>query len=272
MTSQHLSRRLPVLESTDVERTLAELRRFAPEVTVVFDPVRIAPEALRALPGVTLGVVVGAADAAGSGGPPARAAEALDRVLSFRPELTGTALGAARFWRAIPPPISDELFAAVRPLHGRPRTMTIGRSTEYRERMLLPAKHHHDVLQVISGVGGERLAALLGEYDVGVYVPTEYRGGFGAQVGMHLAAGQLLLAHALEPAHGLERDLDYLYFESPGELVWALDRLARFPEMYQRLRVRGRMKAEGYRASRLFDRVVHDLLLDVAAFGAERGA
>ena len=60
-------------------------------------------------------------------------------------------------------------------------------------------------------------------------------------------------------------------FESAEDLVWVLDRLARFPEMHQRVRVRGRMKAEDYRASRLFPRVIHDLVADVAAFGANRG-
>ena len=49
-----------------------------------------------------------------------------------------------------------------------------------------------------------------------------------------------------------------------------LERLARFPEMHQRVRVRGRMKAEHFRASRVFARVVHDLLADVAAFGPLR--
>jgi hypothetical protein len=37
--------------------------------------------------------------------------------------------------------------------------------------------------------------------------------------------------------------------------------------MHQRIRVRGRLKAEQYRSSRLFARVVHDLLADVSAFG-----
>lgn len=260
---------LPVLDGTDVEDLVYEVTRFAPDVTVVFDPVCLPVGILAGLPGVTLGIVVGGLDG-DTRGATAAAAGALDRVASFRPALTGTEMGSARMWRAIPPPVSDVLFAPVRPLHGAARIMTIGRSTEYREHILLPAKHRHDVLQVISGVRGARLAQLLGEYDVGVYVPPAYGGGFGAQVGMHLAAGHLLLANALEPAHGLERDIDYLNFETPGELVGVLHRLARFPEMHQRLRMRGRMKAEGYRASRLFARVLDDLLLDVDAFGPGR--
>jgi hypothetical protein len=87
---------------------------------------------------------------------------------------------------------------------------------------------------------------------------------------MHLAAGQLLLAETLRPSHGLERNIDYLHFDSPEELVWVLDRLGRFPEMHQRIRIRGRLKAEQYRASRVFARVAHDLLADIAAFGSVR--
>jgi hypothetical protein len=265
---EHETRRLTVLEGTDPDATLERVRRFAPQVTVVFDPICLPAEVLLELPGLTLGVVVGGVEGRGPG--MARAAAALDRVVSFRPALSGMQLGSARVWRAIPPPIADHLFAAVRPLHGRFRALTVGRSTEYRERMLLPAKHHHDLLQVISGVDGERLAELMRDHEVGVYVPPVYGGGFGAQVGMHLAAGQLLFAHRLEPPHGLERDIDYLNFDSPEELVWAMDRLARFPEMHERVRVRGRMKAEGYRASWVFGRLLHDLELDVAAFGSDR--
>jgi hypothetical protein len=87
---------------------------------------------------------------------------------------------------------------------------------------------------------------------------------------MHLASGQLLLAEALRPEHGLERNIDYLQVESPDGLKWVLDRLRRFPEMHQRIRVRGRLKAEQYRASRLFARLTHDLLADLTAFGPGR--
>jgi hypothetical protein len=133
--------------------------------------------------------------------------------------------------------------------------------------MLIPVKHRHDLLQVVHGVSGEALRELLCEYDVGVYVPPEPGGGFGSQVGMHLAAGHLLLAEALTPAHGLERNIDFLQVDSADGFVWVLDRLHRFPEMHQRIRVRGRLKAEQYRASRLFKRLTHDLLTDVSAFG-----
>jgi hypothetical protein len=123
------------------------------------------------------------------------------------------------------------------------------------------------VLQVIHGVSGVAMAQLLQECGVGIYVAPEPGGGFGHQVPLHLAAGHLLLCEQLRPAHGLERNIDYLQIDSAEGLVWVLDRLGRFPEMYRRICVRGRLKAEQYRASRIFARLVGDMLLDISAFG-----
>jgi hypothetical protein len=251
------------MPSLDSERTRAAVDAFRPGIAVVFDPVSVPVEVLHTLPGVTLGVLVGGApeeDAAST-------VDCLDRLVSFYPALTGTRVGAGEVWRAIPPPVSDPYYREVRPLHRAPRAMSIGRASEHREAMLISAKHHHDLLQVIHGVSGEMLGELLAECNVGVYVAPEPGGGFGQQVGLHLAAGHLLMSEELAPRHGLERNIDYLHFDSPDGLAWVLDRLGRFPEMHYRIRVRGRLKAEQYRASRVFARLAHDLLADVAAFG-----
>jgi hypothetical protein len=262
----------------DVPATLAALSAFAPEATVVFDPWTVPGDLLEALAEctATLGILVDGLplppNQRGEGGD-ARAdlVSELDRLVTFDPALTGERVGSSTIWRAIPPPVADALFGEVRALHGAPRVMSLGRATEYRDTILTPTKHAHDLLELIHGVTGEQLVELLGEYDVGVYVPRERRGGFGHQAAMHLAAGQLLLTGTLVPAHGLEREIDYLQVESPDELVRVLDRMGRFPEMHQRVRVRGRLKAELFRASRLFGRIIHDLRADVAAFGGSAG-
>ncbi|MGH2881042.1 MAG: hypothetical protein ACRDK4_15715 [Solirubrobacteraceae bacterium] len=252
----------------DLARMVADLGSLGADLTVVFDPSRVPAEVLRELPGVTLGLHPRASIDSDLGA----VAGSLDRIACFFPALSGERVGDASIWRAIPPPVNDAVYAEVR----RPRTsmhaMTIGRSSEHRERLLLPAKHHHDLLQVLHGLSGEPLIELLREYDIGVYVSAEPGGGYGPQIGMHLAAGQLLLAEAPTPTHGLERNIDYLHFDSPNALVWTLDRLGRFPEMHHRIRVRGRLKAEQYRASRVFARLAHDLLADVRAFGSPRSA
>lgn len=247
---------------------LDAVQSFNPDVTVLFVPASLPAEALNELPGVTLGVLAGDARSPGL----AELASGLDRLVSFCPSFTGTKLGTSEVWRAVPPPVADSLYGEVRPLRGRPLAMSVGRSTEHREWMLMPAKHHHDLLQVVHGVSGEPLVELLREYDVGVHVSSEPGGAFGPQIGMHLAAGHLLLTEAPTPGHGLERNIDYLHVDSPAGLVWTLDRMGRFPEMHHRIRVRGRLKAEQYRASRLFARLTHDLLADVRAFGRSRSS
>jgi hypothetical protein len=249
------------LSGEDETPATAALKRFGADVTVAFDPSSLGRELIGGLTGVTLGVLTGGATEQ------AEPLAKLDRLVSFDPALTGTRVGSNQIWRSVPPPVGDRFFAPVRALHQAPRAMSIGRSTAYRESMLMPAKHHHDLLQVIHGLSGEPLGELMGEYDVGVHVGPDGPRGFGQQVGTHLAAGHLLLTTALTPSHGLEREIDYLQFDSPEALVWSLERLGRFPEMHQRVRVRGRLKAEQYRASRLFGRLLGDLLADVAAFG-----
>ncbi|MDE3070055.1 MAG: hypothetical protein KGJ43_04945 [Acidobacteriota bacterium] len=250
----------------DGERLAAKIEAVSSEVTVILDPPALpdlAPDALR---GLTLGILTeGLAGAEHAG-----LLEGLDRVVTFDPALTGERLGAGtgRVWRAIPPPVSDSLYAPVRAGHGRPRCMALGRATPHRDTLLVDAKHEHDLLELVQGVGGPLLRELLHAHDVGIFFAREAGAAFGQQIGMHLAAGHLLIAGPLGPAHGLERDIDYLQVDSGRAVAQLLDRIGRFPEMFRSVRVRGRLKAEQYRASRIFPRVVHDLLADAAAFGA----
>ena len=251
------------------ERALDEMRAFVPHACFVFDPGSLSTALMEQLPGRTLGILV-TGDAAAAQADAEGAAQRLaplDRLVSFAPALTGATIGGKRVWRAMPAPVSDLFYRPVGALRSPVRGIAVGRSTRHREHMLLPAKHHHDLLQVLHGVSGGALAELLEGCDVGVHVAAQGEHGYGQQVGLHLAAGQLLLSEPIVPAHGLEVDIDYLRFDSPEGLVWMLDRLGSFPQMHQRVRVRGRMKAEQYRASRVFTRLAHDLLADVAAFG-----
>lgn len=256
------------LSQTDRQEMLPAVERFAADAVIVIDPLALPTQTLErlgSLPALTLGLLVDGLPEDDDHA--AKAIGTLDRVASLDPALSGAPIGCSFVWRAMPPPVSDALFGQAQRLRRAPRAMSIGRSTEYREAMLMPSKHHHDLLQVIHGVTGEDLAQMLRQYDVGVHLAPRAGGSFGAQAAIHLAAGQLLLTDRLLPAHGLERGIDYLEIDSPEDLEWKLGRLARFPEMYHSLRVRGRMKAEQFRASRVFPRVIYDLFADVAAFG-----
>ena len=45
-----------------------------------------------------------------------------------------------------------------------------------------------------------------------------------------------------------------------------------FPRAYERVRIRGRRKAEAFRASRVYLRLAADLLHDLRVFGSHRAA
>ena len=109
-------------------------------------------------------------------------------------------------------------------------------------------------------------------HDVGINLHNDPYPSFENRVCLHLAAGHLVLSEWLHPAHGLEPGLDFVVTQTPGELLHALLSLRRFPAMWHRVRVRGRRKAEQFRASRVYPRLLHDLFADLAAFGTARAA
>ena len=109
-------------------------------------------------------------------------------------------------------------------------------------------------------------------HDVAINLHNEDYPSFENRVSMHLAAGHLVLSEALDPLHGLEPGIDYLQVDSPHELRRALTVVTRFPRVHHRVRVRGRLKAEQFRASRVYPRLIADLLADLDAFGSPRGS
>lgn len=193
-----------------------------------------------------------------------------DRIVSFDPLIAETADRVLPVWRSLPLPVADRYFRDVEPLNGPPRVVFIGRSTEHREKMLTPTKHKFDILHLAFGVDADMLERTLAEHDVGINLHNEPYPSFENRVALHLAAGHLVLSEPLSPSHGLEPAIDYLVVTGEGDLVAAIDALRRYPGVYHRVRVRGRRKAEGFRASRVYPRLVRDLLADVATFGSAR--
>lgn len=191
----------------------------------------------------------------------------VDRVVTFDPMIAQTANEVVPVWRSLPLPVSDRMYRPVGSSLGRPRVLFVGRSTEHRERMLMLSKHRFDVLHLAFGVHGERLDREMAAHDVGINLHNEPYPSFENRVLLHLAAGHLVITEPLSPQHGLEPGLDVLEVGSPEGLLMVLDRMHRFPGIFHRVRVRGRHKAEQYRASRVWPRLVRDLLADVAAFG-----
>jgi hypothetical protein len=230
------------LVATDGPRQAGAIERFAPHVVVAFGAER--PPAPSGVPVIAVrehGAVAGGAD----------------RVVSFE-------AGGDGVWRRLPPPVDDRLFALPR---GGARPAFFGATTDRRERLLLSSKHQHDLLHVDSGAGVERRRALDATIAVGVNVHAGDEPAFEHTAAAHLAAGHLLISEPLAPLHGLEPGVDFLLAESADDFVELIGSALRTPGAHPRVRACGRAKAEAFRASRVWARVVEDLRRDLRAFG-----
>jgi len=263
----------------DEEALLAGLGAFVPHVVVAFKPEVIPAAMFGELPAVTLGFLSEPLPrGAGAHVDLQRRLNELrevdvgnfDRVVAFDPMIAGTAAEVLSVWRSLPLPVADRFFAPVAPMGHPPRILFVGRSTRHREFLLAPAKLEHDLLHVAFGVSGTELVELLHRHDVAINLHNENYPSFENRVSMHLAAGHLMISEALDPQHGLEPGIDYLQISRASELRRALAVVARFPRVHHRVRVRGRLKAEQFRASRVYPRLIADLLGDVEAFGSAR--
>ena len=263
----------------DTGALLAALATIEPHVVVVFKPESVPAGVFAELPALTVGFLTEPLPRRGVTHPDLERrlrelgevdAGSFDRIVAFDPLIIETAERVLPVWRAVPLPVADRYYRDVRPPSGHPRVVFIGRSTEHRENMLIPAKHAYDILHLAFGVDADMLERTLDENDVGINLHNEPYPSFENRVSLHLAAGHLVLSEPLSPSHGLEPAIDYLVVTGPGDIVGAIDAMRRFPGVYHRVRVRGRRKAESFRASHVYPRLVRDLLADVATFGTER--
>jgi hypothetical protein len=108
------------------------------------------------------------------------------------------------------------------------------------------------------------------EHWMAINIHNEPYPSFENRVCLHLAAGHLVASEPLSPSHGLESGIDYLEFQSGWHLARILEALRRDATVWHTVRVRGRRKAEQFRASRVYPRLVVDVLADVRAFGSAR--
>jgi hypothetical protein len=247
---------LDVRAGADPRAVRALLADAAPHVVIALAPQLLPPAALEGLRAAVLAVVAPDAPAPDPG--------TVDRIL----RTPGPGDGAR--WRERPLPVDDRLFAPVRPSRQPPRALCVGRSTEHREWVLTPAKHAYDVVHYAHGLAGAALGDAMAAADIGIALHPGRVHGLPSQALLHLAAGQLLLSERLAPACGLEAGIDFLEIDSRDALVTLLTQLQRRPDGYERVRVRGRLKAEEHRASRVWPRIVRDLLQDLSVFGTTR--
>jgi hypothetical protein len=271
----------------DAGALVGELRAFDPDVAIVFRPEIVPPGALHGLRARTVGFLTEPLPRRLDGAPVHDDLERrlwelrhvdptnFDRVIAFDPHIAATAHEVVPVWRALPLPVADRYYAPLplpAPTAEPPRPLFVGRSTPHREALLADAKHHAELLHLAFGVDADELQVALETHDVGINLHNNPYPSFENRVCLHLAAGHLVLSEWLHPAHGLEPGLDFVVTQTPGELLHALVSLRRFPAMWHRVRVRGRRKAEQFRASRVYPRLLHDLFADLDAFGTARAA
>ena len=264
----------------DPRAMLAAVGVHRPHAVVVFRPELVPPGLFEHLDALTIGFLTEPIPRVRRGTHPdlKRRLEDLraidpsnfDRLVSFDPLIAETAAEVAPVWRSLPLPVSDRYFAALRPLRPQLAPLFVGRSTPHREAYLTPLKHRFDLLHVAHGAGATMLERLLAEHDVGVNLHNEPYLSFENRVCLHLAAGHLVLTEPLSPTHGLEPGIDYLEVVSPEHLTNVVTAVRGTPEAFEDVRLRGRMKAELYRASAVYPRLLHDAALDVDAFGSRK--
>jgi hypothetical protein len=266
---------------SDAGPMLRALRDLSPDVVVVFRPEIVPAGALDDIAALTLGFNTEPLPR----GPEAHPDQAFrlgelaqtdvgqfDRIVTFDP-LSAEAAHEAGIpvWRSLPLPVADALYAdTLAPAQVPPRLLFLGYSTEHRERWLVDVKHHFDLLHIAHGVHGQRLHDLFARTDVAINLHAEPYPSFENRVCLHLAAGHLVLSEPLSPTHGLEPGVDFLEVRTPRTLIEAIVSLRSYPGLFDTVRRRGRRKAEGFRASRVWPRVLDDLRRDVAAFGTQR--
>jgi hypothetical protein len=264
----------------DPARLAAALQEAKPDVVICFRPELIPAGLFGDLAATTIGFVTEPLPRPGEPSHPDldRRLEEFsevdssnfDRIVSFDPLIASSLETFVPVWRSLPLPLADRFFSPVADVGGPGRAIFVGRSTPHREEFLTPCKHEFDVLHIAHGASDERLSQLLSEHAVAINLHNEPYPTFENRVALHLAAGQLVVSELLSPTHGLEPGIDFIQVTTPAELHMAVSTAYHRPAAFWRVRLRGRRKAEQFRASAVYPRLIQDLVRDLRAFGSTR--
>jgi hypothetical protein len=262
-------------DGAEIDDVLEALAAFGPDVTVVFRPEIVPPGAFYGLPGAVLGFLTEPLPRREKGAVAHQDLESrlevmrridpgnVDRVVAFDPMIAAAAAEVVPVWRSVPLPVADRFYRPVGASVPHPKALFVGRSTPHREAFLKEAKEEGAVLHLAFGVDAGHLQELMAGHDIAVNVHNEPYPTFENRVCLHLAAGQLLVSEPISPSHGLEAGIDYLEAADGAVLAEMLGRLRHIPGVWRDVRLRGRQKAELYRASRVYPRLFFDLTADM---------
>lgn len=263
-----------------VQPLLARLHELDPDVVLVFRPEIVPARAFDGLRAHTIGYLTEPLPRSAEDGHPdlrerlrwLREVDPgnFDRIVSFDPLIAQTASDVLAVWRSLPIPVADELFMDVRERGRPPALLFVGRSTEHREQLLASVKGRHRIVHIGHGLFGERLQRFLRSADVQLNLHNNPYPSFENRVCIALAAGHLMLSEQLSPRHELEPGRDYLEFEDGEQLARLIGELRSDPDAYLDVQRAGREKAEGFRASRVFPRLLREALQDIESSGSVR--
>jgi hypothetical protein len=157
----------------------------------------------------------------------------------------------AHAWRTMPLPVADALFASgSAPVGETGRALWLTPDGPRRRDYLERFDHSIQLVEQPEDAG-----VALNLHD-GVEPCFEHRAARA------LAAGKLLVSETLEPSFGLEPGIDYLEARDWADLFVCAENAARLPGAYSSVRLRGRRKAEWFRASSVTARLLTDLRLE----------
>lgn len=249
----------------DGTRIHAEIARARPDAIVAFRPDAIPPAALLDHGGATvLGVVTetlqGNAYATAELARADATAFAQVIVTDARSADAARALGLP-VTRTLPLPVADALFLAPRPTRRPPRVVYLGHSSMHREETLIGLKHEFDLPHYASGLTGEDLQEVLHHADAALVVNhAPGLAAFEDTILLHLAAGQLVIAEPPHDRRGLVPGVHYLEAADRDAFRAIVARLHATPDAWDRVRVQGHHAARPFAASRVWPRVIADVL------------
>jgi hypothetical protein len=264
----------------DFSAARERLRQLEPDCIVVFRPELLPTGGLDGIDAATVGYMTEPLPRGESSQHPdlvgrlqvasALDARMFDRIISFDPLIVPTIERFAPVWRSLALPVADRFYAEVADSPEPPQSLFVGRSTPHRESFLMPVKHRFDTTHLAHGASDQRLGELLDRFEIGINLHNEPYPTFENRVVLHLAAGALCISEPLSPTHGLEPGIDFVEIHHPWELEEVLEAATLNFHQFRAIRVRGRIKADAFRASAIWPRLVGDLAIDLRVHGRGR--
>ena len=164
-------------------------------------------------------------------------------------------------WRLIAPPVDDALFGPPREPAHRSKIAVTAPSTPYRERLLLGAKHAHDLR-----ARRPRLTpGSTSDVDVAVVLRPHATRRLPARRRRAMPPPGTSSSPTTPPTASSPASTSSLA-DDAAALTAAVGAVRAAPAVHHRVRVRGRLKAERFRASTVWPQLVADLQADLAAF------